>query len=382
MAVTYYLLYVAITSLRPLPHEAPPLDRDTRDSQSACRISRPSHQHVFYLKTHKTGSTTIYSIMAEYTRTHDLFALLPKGHHINIFYKNLEPEHMLTLYPGVNKYDMVFNHNIFDPKIYELLHNDTFTFTTLRKPKTNFISSFNYWSQLGGFTYLVEIPGNGNEKLDNYLKSPEMYEPKNRYMSFTNNRQSIDLGWDLNYDFNDAEYTKSFLRGLEQHFDIFLIFEYFDESLVMLKRILNWRTQDIIFFKKLKFTNLTERQKRKTSMTPEQEAVFNAMAVADNALYEHFLAAFKEKIALEPGLQEEVEEFKAVLEKVKHFCADDTSQQLVVPRGDWTDEVTIVKDKCYWLAVDETAYTDYLRHDQWFRYNGTRARKQSAIEER
>ena len=29
---------------------------------------RPAHHHVFYLKTHKTGSTTIYSVLAEFCR--------------------------------------------------------------------------------------------------------------------------------------------------------------------------------------------------------------------------------------------------------------------------------------------------------------------------
>ena len=38
----------------------------------------PSVQHIFFLKTHKTGSTTMYIILAEYCRVHQLVPLMPK----------------------------------------------------------------------------------------------------------------------------------------------------------------------------------------------------------------------------------------------------------------------------------------------------------------
>ena len=56
-------------------------------NRSAKRSSSASATHqVFYLKTHKTGSTTMFSILAEYCRSRELFPLLPRENHmINVY---------------------------------------------------------------------------------------------------------------------------------------------------------------------------------------------------------------------------------------------------------------------------------------------------------
>ena len=199
LALVYYCVYISFHNTALLRHASTSL--------------RTPAKHVFFLKTHKTGSTTLYSILAEFCRGEHLFPLMPRGMHINLFYPKLVA-HMLQLYPGVDKYDMVFNHQIFDPKIYDYLHNDTFSFTIIRKPKENFISSFNYWSQIGGWQYLVDIPG--PDKLLQYFLNPNKYEPKDPFFSFTNNRQSLDLGFDIrNHNFNDTNYTQKFIANLD-----------------------------------------------------------------------------------------------------------------------------------------------------------------------
>ena len=335
-------------------------------------------KHVFFLKTHKTGSTTLYSILAEFCRNQHLFPLMPRGAHINIFYPRLQTR-MLELFPGVAKYDMVFNHQIFDPAIYDYLHNDTFTFTIIRKPRENFISSFNYWSQIGGWQYLVGIPG--PDKLFSYFLNPRKYEPDNVFMSFTNNRQSVDLGFDVrNHRFNDTEYIKTFIRRLDRYFDLVLIFEYYNESLVMLKRWLGWTTKDILYFKKLKFTNLAESQKRTTTMTEGQERLFDAVTPADNALYDHFLSVFKEKMSKEKHLKEEVEEFRQVLHKVTVFCGSADHVQLNIPAGRWTDQVSILRPNCHFLLLDEQNFTQFLKTNNRKYLKTTKRTKRSSLE--
>ena len=60
------------------------------------------------------------------------------------------------------------------------------------------------------------------------------------------------MTYDLGFDFMDLEPDPSirkFLRQLESEFSLVLITEYFDESLVMLKRIMCWQLDDILYIK-------------------------------------------------------------------------------------------------------------------------------------
>ena len=84
---------------------------------------KPVH-HVFYLKTHKTGSTTMHGILSEYCRSHNLTPLLPKGNHFGL-YQPFDPVQLDLAQPDA-KYDMAFNHMLFRPSILEHLPEDTF----------------------------------------------------------------------------------------------------------------------------------------------------------------------------------------------------------------------------------------------------------------
>ena len=326
--------------------------------------------HVFYLKTHKTGSTTMMTILAEYCRSHQLLPLLPSltNNHINVFH----PFHtrQIRLIPGVNKYDMVFNHHIFNPGIYSYLHNDTFRFTTIREPFSQFVSSIEYFSQYVNIEYLQRVKG--THKVVTFLSNPEEYEANvtNPYRSFTNNRQSLDLGFDLRYQRNDTGYIRTFIQNLEKHFDVILISDYFDESLVLLKRLLRWKTQDIIYFRKLQAT-----KKHDYIITAEHRKRHRRISVADRALYDHFLPIFKKTISEQQGLMGEVEELQLVLRQVGEFCVDSRgvsgvdslvdsrgeNKQLIIKAGRWTDQVSILRSKCKWLTLREVGFTRYLQ---------------------
>ena len=328
-------------------------------TEPICQRHQPLH-HVLYLKTHKTGSTTMYSIMAEFCRSHDLLALLPKGNHINLF-NTFRPTQLL-LSKGIQKYDMVMNHHIFDPKILDFLHNDTFLFTTIRDPLTQMISSFNYFKKYERHGYMVNIPE--PEPLLKLVTDPEKYEGKG-YVSFTNNRQSMDLGYDLKYGFDDVNYINKFVQGIDQRFNLVLISEFYDESLVLLKRHLGWSSSDILYFSKLRTGNTT------ANVSAEFRQKHKNHSKADSALYEHFLKVFRDKISKEPGFSAEVAEFKVVLNHVRSFCdVRNSSRQMVIPAGEWVDQVSIIKPKCSWLKKDETSFTAYLKNQQKIMFPG------------
>lgn len=312
-------------------------------------------KHVYYLKIHKTGSTTVYSILAEYCRSHDLLALLPVETHINL--KPPFSPSQIILDANVNKYDMVFNHHVYDEAIFTFLYNDTFKFTFIREPFKHFVSSFIYFKETENFHYLKQI--NTSNPIEAYLANPQKYDVKG-YASYTNNRQSMDLGYNLTHTFNDTDYIQSFIAETEKHFDLILITDYFHESLILLKRSLRWCTQDILYYKKLARKAGGDIQNNFTELHREQHRRFS---MADTELYSHFLSLFKDRLSKEVDIVGEVKEFEAVLKKVHTFCDknEPTDTQLVVSAGRWSDEVDITHSKCKWLKLDEVSFTKHLK---------------------
>ena len=93
-------------------------------NNTTSETSRPPAQHVFYLKTHKTGSGSIFSILSEYCRSHDLSPLLPKGLHFGR-YTPFDPDQLDLSQPEVGR-AMAFHHMVFRPQVMDYLPQDTF----------------------------------------------------------------------------------------------------------------------------------------------------------------------------------------------------------------------------------------------------------------
>ena len=166
------------------------------------------------------------------------------------------------------------------------------------------------FSQGPDVAYLYNIPG--PDKMLNLLTHPQKYEAKG-LNTLTNNRQSLDLGYDVTHALNDTEYQKTFIKDIEKNFDVVLISDYYDESLVLLKRLLRWSTQDILYFSKWRSGRKDDK------IDPKIRELHRPYSVADTALYTHFLKVFKEIISRQQNIQGEVEEFQVVLQKVHQF---------------------------------------------------------------
>ena len=333
------------------------------------RGSRQPVQHIYYLKIHKTGSSTIFAILAEYCRTHGLLPLLPVHSHINQ-QTPLLPEQQLMLSPKIQQYDMVFNHHVYDPAILTYLHDDVFRLTMLRDPFKHFVSSIIYFRRFD-IKYLQRF-NHLKDPITVFLKQPSAFEVKG-FDSYTNNRQSVDLGYDIRkYSFSNDSYIKHFIQQTEKRFHLILITEYFLESIVVLRRALNWFTQDVIFFVK---NALPESQTVLANMTDWHRERHKMFSQPDIQLYQHFLSVFKHRMSQTRGLQEETAELKVILKKVRSFCnlknttKDDPNpslRKLEIPAGRWSDRVSLPKSKCMWLKLDELLVTKHLQTAQKF----------------
>lgn len=131
------------------------------------------------------------------------------------------------------------------------------------------------------------------------------------------NANSVDMGFDLeNYvkTINKEKYMSDFLEKAGQTWDLVLITEYFDLSLVMLKRRFCLRFEDILYLRSL------ERIKKERVEEPYTLAKIAEMQRLDIALYDYFNATFWREVEKEEGIFEELAIFQKLNKQVQSFC--------------------------------------------------------------
>ncbi|KAM9316428.1 galactose-3-O-sulfotransferase 2-like [Gastrophryne carolinensis] len=199
------------------------------------------HTHICFLKTHKTASSTIMNILFRFGESHNLTFALPS---------NNAPQFMYPLYfnaafvegfitKTIPNFDIMCHHMRFHlGEVEKVMPKDTFYFTILRNPVFLMESSYAYYKA-------VDIFKNAYN-LEQFILNPhKFYDKSNEYSHYGKNFMTFDLG----FDHNGVKSTKSIeliQKSVEAMFDLVLITEYFDESLILLKEALCWSFDDVL----------------------------------------------------------------------------------------------------------------------------------------
>lgn len=135
--------------------------------------------------------------------------------------------------------------------------------------------------------------------------------------------------------------------------------ERFEESVVLLKRCMNWKLSDIVYLKK------NSNAQAVANITKEVREKHRKLNFLEYALYEYFLREFEKKIKAEGNeLKEEVEQLKIVLNQTKYFCDDsqEKTKVLNILSSPWNEYFTISKEDCDWMKLSETDFISFLRN--------------------
>ena len=218
---------------------------------------------ILYIKTHKTGSETCATMFRRFGLENNLTLALPLGEAVTR--NNLGWPWKFKkswVYPSLTgKYNILLDHSIFTPEIqYDVMHEDVVTVTSVRDSFSHMKSAFEYFEvakTVGIKTedpygkYLLDLKMYGN-KYRSRKSSVRCVPPK---VSVVWNSQALDLGFALGFDgtedkSSDEAYIKSFLTNTSHQIDVPIIMEYFNESLLILKHVLNWSFKDILYLKR------------------------------------------------------------------------------------------------------------------------------------
>ena len=322
--------------------------------------------HIAFLKVHKAASSTVQNILYRYGVNRNLSFVLPYQSHYISQYANI---YNLILPPYDNstkKYDILCNHAIFNfTKFSELMYDDAFYFAIVREPLDLFISAALYYRYVWPTFYLTNL--SSETFIHDLIVDPWQYEHIPIMSSRTFNYMAKDFGFKMDsiedvMGVSDA-IVASFISKLLQKFRFVMIVEFFDESLVMLKRYLNWSTKDILYIKNNEFSPRSNRGKKvlQFPITDEDKAVFRKRNRIDYAIYDAFMKEFLDRKKEQNDLDEEVEEFKTILKEVTAFCNTTLlNVDKIFPQTDWHSEFSLNADDCRWMSTNELPFWRHL----------------------
>ena len=295
---------------------------------------------LVYIKTRKTGSSTMTNILYRFALRHNLSVMTFLHNYPKV--GNQFPMHELNFMVDQPKpsFNLIMEHLYYDEDYFSnLMPGKKIFISTLRNPFEQLMSDVHYqkgktkkrklkslirkykrFNMLNSYTLTEKMhPVAEEDILANILNSPEkLNRYGQRYLKmpqfFSGNKLNDTEVVSME---NNKRNIHEYLQEMSSKFELVLITEYYDASLVLLKRKLSWELQDIIYspLKRGRYTkkhgdNLDNLQLKHQQLKP-----------TEYALYQHFNQTFWGFLSRQPtDFWEEVEHYKNVKDQVLRFC--------------------------------------------------------------
>ncbi|CAG5124926.1 unnamed protein product [Candidula unifasciata] len=316
--------------------------------------------NIAFVKTHKAGSSTIANILQRYGLTHNLnFALPNTRSHVYAYNYISKPGEILTkekiiaLAPG-QEYNILYNHAIYNRTAFrDIMPCNTSYITILRQPFQQFVSAFEYYHIDRAFALRNADILNESNPISTYLANPIKYERGVSYFSYIRNKQAEDLGMGREEWFS-SEKEHAYIAQMDRDFSLVMIMEYFDESLLLLKRQLCWEIKDVLYIPKN-----TNKHKPDRNFTILDYQRHRNISHLDYSLYNHYLAIFQNKLnSLGDDFHQELANFRQLLGHVKQSCLQNTTFYARETR--WHPEFEVNQSDCILMLITELGGLDKL----------------------
>ncbi|XP_070574692.1 galactosylceramide sulfotransferase-like [Ptychodera flava] len=258
-----------------------------------------------FIKPGKTGGSTVSSLLHRFGMKNKLVAAIQpdgftirldkKNHHLGILKYNCSD------FPG---YDYICSHiSTYDRLSLERVVANAKYFTILRSPYTHLKSMFYFHRRRMNLSmqpdpFMIYL----NEKKKEVMVNP------NRKKNFFCRRFDLDI---------EANETSSLeaLHRLNKELDLVMIMEYFDESLVLLKKAMCWDFEDIIYHP------CKVHSEYQPPMTDEMRDIINQLSDADIRLYDYFNKTFWERVDNYDGdFEADLSKFRSIQNAASTRC--------------------------------------------------------------
>lgn len=329
--------------------------RDNEQDQRPAELKQPV-THIAFLKVHKTASSTAQNVFLKFGDENNLTFVLAhtKGESgwLNVIsYNNSITRTNVVPPPPGKHFDLLCCHVIYDRQAFEaVLPPDTVYIGIVREPISRFKSAVKYFSP----HFILKIPG--KTPLSTYAKDPLSFEPADPKKSQTNNRMGVEFGFPAELfpgrQLNGSQpEIDAYISKLGKEFKFIIISEKFDESMIIMKRMLNWHTKNVLYLDKNVGGKITNTRK---ILPPEDEEKIRQFLYLDTAIYSFAMKRFNQYVDdAGEDFKKEVDDFKTVREKVINFCTKSKAGSVLIPGSAWYNEFTVTQTDCKMFTKHE-----------------------------
>ncbi|XP_078619176.1 galactosylceramide sulfotransferase-like [Branchiostoma floridae x Branchiostoma japonicum] len=213
------------------------------------RVCQPN-TNIAFIKTHKTGGTSLMQVFQRFGYLRNLSFVLPRQSINQLSPFGIRDRLYFPPTEGSSRpFDILTYHTVYDRAgITKLLSDDVTFVTIIREPMQRLKSAFSFYN----LAKMYKIPG--PDPLLRFLENPGKYEPTitidtRNFAHLTRNNIALELGFPVkNLSSVKEEDIRDFVEKISREFDLVMVLEYFDESLVLLRRMLCWDMRDILNF--------------------------------------------------------------------------------------------------------------------------------------
>ncbi|XP_055873604.1 galactosylceramide sulfotransferase-like isoform X1 [Biomphalaria glabrata] len=334
-----------VHAFRITPFETLKVSTPLRQKPSPRASTCPPAKNVVFIKTHKTGSSTVANIIFRYGLVRKLNFALPNRaifqrllNHISIPGEVMTEDCIYPI-PDGQEYNIVTHHAVYNRTFFQQIMPKNSTYITiLREPFSHLKSAYEYYKIEKYF--VAKAPGtfDPSNPISSFLKDPYFYSSNGTNFTIIRNSQSADLG--IREEHLETTRFQEYLETLDKDFSLVMILEYFDESLLMLKRLLCWELKDILYIP----MNENSR-KRILPYTEEDRMLYKEFSPLDHALYSFFRSKFASMLKSQnKEFFDELNHFKSLLKEVRFNCM--FGNTLVVKATQWHSEFEFTGEDC------------------------------------
>ncbi|XP_035687312.1 galactose-3-O-sulfotransferase 3-like [Branchiostoma floridae] len=331
-----------------------------------------SKTKLAFINVHKASSGTIMQVIQRFGYLRKLSFVQHISKDVNGLYPDGLSKPEILMPPQGENYDILTYHTVYDrPNIVRLLTPDAKFVTILREPFKHFASAFAFY----GYNKTINVTA--PNQLEEFLENPGFYDnlTKRSPMLFPAKKpMAVDLGFssDLfspSLQMNKIGHiTRKFIDKLSHEFDLVMMAEHIDESLVLLRRLMCWDLKDILYYKYVSNDHSSDYDTSNISQRLRDN--HEKWDAVDYALYKYFNETMWKKISIEgKSFVEELAHFRDVELKLRVHCSSEYSalEPIVISETPWNSPFKIDSEYCTWLTTSHLCYY-YLIKDRNRRY--------------
>ncbi|KAI8496929.1 Galactose-3-O-sulfotransferase [Branchiostoma belcheri] len=289
------------------------LERQEHDTFVNTSKTCTKKTNLVFLKTHKTGSSTVQNILMRFGSARNLTFALPYRGHILGWPRPFHKRFVLQERIGIKNttYNILCHHTRFHyDNIRDLMPDDTVYITIVRNPVYMYESVFTY----NRFAKKLNI--NTSEPFKTFLDQPSYYIKFGKLDPLRyRNPMFYDLGNDT-AELYSEQTIKASINRLETIFAVVMVTDYFEESLILLKHELCWDIDDVLFF-----TLNARRDESIRHVTKNMARKIRQWSKIDSMLFDHFNKTLWYKLSKLPfDWRQEVVVLKARNRQLQEEC--------------------------------------------------------------